>query len=673
MRARIIPPQRPRGTRGLLTAVLATLTLVGSLVAAAPATAAAPVAVDTVIGGGIVKTAPVVGFNPENIISDDLFYDSNAMTAAQIQSFLDSKIGTCRNGKCLNVLNAGVSSRAQVTSQTTGNVICNAIQGGTMRVSELIYRVQVACGISAKVILVTLQKEQGLVTSTAPSDWNLKAAMGASCPDTAPCDPAFAGVGPQILKGTQQIKTYKAAKFAKQPGTQFIGYSPTASCGGTTLNIRNYATAALYSYTPYQPNASALAAGFGLGNGCASYGNRNFYNYYTLWFGSTQQAVDPCKAPASGAVTAASGEFTVNTGTLNARIAPTTACDQDKLQYSQGDIVTRTGTYGDWTQVRRNGVVRWVSSTYLAATPATTYTTSRVAGDNRYTTAIAVSQKAFPNGTKAKTVYLASGLDFPDALAGAPIAVAQGGSLLLTDPRALSTEVAAELARLAPEKVVLIGGEAVMSKSIAQAVARALPASKISRVAGADRYETSRMLAKSTTSTTAYLASGAGFADALAASSVAGARKAPILLVQGSESTVDAATLASLKSSGVKQVIIVGGEGVISKSIASDLTSKGIKVTRYGGADRYATSQILNAASFTGSVPTVYLATGVDFPDALSGAVVAGRSGAPLLSQPQSCIKGESKDWLISSRSTSVVLIGGPGALSDAVLASARC
>lgn len=279
------------------SAVAATFALVLSLVAASPslASAASPeglaastIADSATVDAGMVKAAAVVGFNPENIISDALFYDGNAMSSAEIQSFLDSKIGACRNGKCLNVLTAGISSRDAVYSQTTGNLICSAIQGGSMKVSELIYRVQAACGISAKVILVTLQKEQGLTTSKEPSDWNLKAAMGASCPDTAPCDPAFAGVGPQILKGTQQLKTYKAANFAKQPGVNWIGYNPNTPCGGTNLNIQNYATAALYNYTPYQPNAAALAAGYGLGDGCSSYGNRNFYNYYTDWFGSTQ-------------------------------------------------------------------------------------------------------------------------------------------------------------------------------------------------------------------------------------------------------------------------------------------------------------------------------------------------------------------------------------------------
>lgn len=283
------------------------IALVGSLAIATPAAAAVPVeqnaqSASQIVDAGMVKAAPVVGFNAENIISDALFYDNAAMTAAEIQAFLDARIGTCNNGKCLNVLNAGISSRGEVRSQSTGNLICSAIQGGTMKVSELIYRVQVACGISAKVILVTLQKEQGLTTSKAPSDWNLSAAMGASCPDTAPCDPAFAGVGPQILKGTQQLMTYKAARFGKQPGVNFIGYSPNASCGGTNLNIQNYATAALYTYTPYQPNGAALAAGFGLGDACSAYGNRNFYNYYTQWFGSTQSAAAfVARASSSGA------------------------------------------------------------------------------------------------------------------------------------------------------------------------------------------------------------------------------------------------------------------------------------------------------------------------------------------------------------------------------------
>lgn len=249
-------------------------------------------AVSGIADAGIVKTT-LAGFDPGNLIDDSLFYDGAAMSAAEIQSFLDRRIGSCQNGQCLNVLDVSISSRAARYSTSTGNLICSAIEGGRMRTSELIYRVQAACGISAKVILVTLQKEQGLVTSRAPSSWNLSAAMGASCPDTAPCDPAFSGVGPQIVGGTTQLKTYRAARFSRQPGTHYIQYNPNAACGGTNVTLSNYATAALYNYTPYQPNPAALRAGYGLGDGCSSYGNRNFYNYYTDWFGATSTQNNP--------------------------------------------------------------------------------------------------------------------------------------------------------------------------------------------------------------------------------------------------------------------------------------------------------------------------------------------------------------------------------------------
>ena len=246
---------------------------------------------------------PAVGlsggeFNPGFIISDDLFYDSAAMSATQIQSFLNGQIGTCLTERCLNVAVVPVPSQAAYTSTTTGQLVCSAISGGNLAVAELIYRVQTACGISAKVILVTLQKEQGLVTSRAPSDWALKAAMGMGCPDTAACDSAFSGLATQIMSGTRQLKIYKAARFARQPGVQFVQYHPNSGCGGTSVNVQNYATAALYSYTPYQPNAAALANLGGTGDGCSSYGNRNFWRFYNDWFGPTTEV--PCTVNPSG-------------------------------------------------------------------------------------------------------------------------------------------------------------------------------------------------------------------------------------------------------------------------------------------------------------------------------------------------------------------------------------
>ncbi|MBX3089346.1 MAG: VCBS repeat-containing protein [Cryobacterium sp.] len=223
-------------------------------------------------------------FDPGNIISDSLFYDASAMTEAEIQSFLNGQIGQCSNGLCLNVLTQDTYDRAQ------DRTICNAYTGAANEpVSRVIFKVQKACEISAKVILVTLQKEMGLVTSKAPTQWSLDHAMGYACPDTAPCDSSRAGFYNQIYLAAWQFKRYSTPTpwGNYQPGLKYIQYSPNASCGGTNVKIKNNATAALYNYTPYQPNAASLASYPTVGDSCSSYGNRNFWFLYNIWFGNS--------------------------------------------------------------------------------------------------------------------------------------------------------------------------------------------------------------------------------------------------------------------------------------------------------------------------------------------------------------------------------------------------
>ena len=166
----------PFGVRGIVRAVaaVAAAALGLSLLAAAPAGAvdAAPAALQKTALAGVDSAAAIVGsdFNNGNIISDDLFYDSAAMSEAQIQAFLNARLpGPCTNGKCLTVGRFSVASRPISISDTTGNVRCQAFAGGdNLSAATIIFRAQTACGISARVILVTLQKEQGLITKTAP-------------------------------------------------------------------------------------------------------------------------------------------------------------------------------------------------------------------------------------------------------------------------------------------------------------------------------------------------------------------------------------------------------------------------------------------------------------------------------------------------------------------------
>jgi hypothetical protein len=237
-------------------------------------------------------------FDPGFIISDGLFYDANALTQQEIQNFLDERIGPCLNSNCLNVVRADSVGRG-------ADAMCGAFAPATQeRASALIHRVQQACGISAKVLLVTLQKEQGLVTHRQPSDSRLDRAMGYACPDNTElpgwCDPRFGGLSNQIFRAAWQFKRYLNPPGTSNFFTWFpvqrtvnVRYHPEVACGGAPVRIQNSATAGLYYYTPYQPNAAALSNLRGTGDACSAYGNRNFWRFYTEWFGSTTGQVNP--------------------------------------------------------------------------------------------------------------------------------------------------------------------------------------------------------------------------------------------------------------------------------------------------------------------------------------------------------------------------------------------
>lgn len=233
-----------------------------------------------------IAKASLVGFTPGNIISDAVFTAKNTMTESQIQAFFNSKVSTCQSGYvCLKDF--------RITSVTRpADAYCSGYTGAANEsAARIIYRVAQACNINPQVLIVMLQKEQGLITHTWPSDWRYNIALGQGCPDTAPCDPNYIGFFHQIYGAARQMQIYMEGRWFQwyAPGkTWNILYNPSAACGSAPVYVANKATSALYYYTPYQPNAAALRAGYGEGDGCSAYGNRNFYNYFTDWFGSTQ-------------------------------------------------------------------------------------------------------------------------------------------------------------------------------------------------------------------------------------------------------------------------------------------------------------------------------------------------------------------------------------------------
>jgi len=241
----------------------------------------------------VAEAAVGSDFDPSYIISDSNFYDGTSMTGDQIQSFLVSRgSASCTGATCLKNLSLSSASRA-------ADGVCRAYQGGRLRFADVLARVSTACGINPKVLLVTLEKEQSLITTaTTPTRARLDRALGYGCPDTAPCDPAFQGLDRQVYAAARQFKNYSVASdfFTWFPVGRPVAVAYQANapqCGSSQVVIKNAATAALYYYTPYQPNAAALRNLYGTGDGCSAYGNRNFWRLFSDWFGSPIGDVDP--------------------------------------------------------------------------------------------------------------------------------------------------------------------------------------------------------------------------------------------------------------------------------------------------------------------------------------------------------------------------------------------
>lgn len=312
------------------------------------------------------------------IISDAEFFDSGSMSPTQVQEFLVAKVPTCTattGPTCLRNFKADLPAKA-------ADQYCRAVTAKTgASAAHIIVAAARACGVNPKVILVMLQKEQSLVTSTAPSDWSYRAAMGQSCPDTAPCSAAAAGFVNQVYLGArqQQVYTKNPTSFNYRAGqVNTIKWHPTSSCGTSRVFIENQATANLYIYTPYRPNIAALAAGYGTGDSCSTYGNRNFYNYYVTWFapGSSTSTGAPaqvaaCAKPAAADVTASSGTATAKAA-VTVRTAPTNLCASGALTFAAGEALAVTGIYGAWVRGNLGGSTYWIpkSAVTITATPA---------------------------------------------------------------------------------------------------------------------------------------------------------------------------------------------------------------------------------------------------------------------------------------------------------------
>jgi len=290
----------------------------------------------------------------------------------------------------------------------------------------------------------------------------------------------------------------------------------------------------------------------------------------------------------------------------------------------------------------------------------------RLAGADRHATAAAVSRAHF--GPNVPVVYVATGRNFPDAVAAGAAAGVQGGPILLTEPSLLPTATRSELARLRPLRIVVLGGPAVVNASVITAL-DAYTTGAVTRIAGADRYATAAALSSKAFApgvAAAFVATGESFPDALSAGPAAVRTRGPVLLTQrGAIPQVLRDELIRLKP---QHIYVIGGTGAISDGVKQALEAYAVApVLRLSGVDRYATAVAVSKAFF-GRPPAVYLATGLNFPDALAAVPAAGRAGAPLLLVGPAAVPVVVRGELARLFPPRCYLIGGTSVIGNAVV-----
>ena len=350
------------------------------------------------------------------------------------------------------------------------------------------------------------------------------------------------------------------------------------------------------------------------------------------------------------------------------------------VQSDGSPIASGTGPGGSAGSVAEGGyVTRFKPTGTGAATQSNQF--SRLAGANRVDTAVVASQALFPTAPSggdsslsgissggqpyAGGVVLASSLSYPDALVGVPLAVSMKGPLLLTSGTSLETEVMNEINRVlgggsSGASVDVLGGTAVISDQIVGQLTSA--GYSVHRYSGADRYATAVDVATNALSDPPVLleATGVNFADAASAGAAAAHVGAAVLLTNGSTLPSETSAYISAHPDDIRYAIG-------APAAAADPSAHAVQ-----GSDRYATSAAV-AQTFFVTPAFAGLATGLNYPDALSGGVYSALSGGPLLLTDPNQLPTAISQWLSSVAPwvAGGTVIGGTSAVSEAVRTAA--
>ncbi|PPK93098.1 putative cell wall-binding protein [Kineococcus xinjiangensis] len=337
------------------------------------------------------------------------------------------------------------------------------------------------------------------------------------------------------------------------------------------------------------------------------------------------------------------------------------------------------------SRLRRRGIGAGVAAlvgltsvgfTAVAAQAAPNFDITRPAQtENRFATAASVATATFPTG--APNVVIANGDNAVDALGAAALA-GVNTPILYVRSGDIPAETMAALRALNPTTAWIVGG----TTAVSEAVVNALPASVTTknRVSGADRYETAVNIAARAATvrggaapTTAFLARGDVFADALAIAPVAAKTGTPIFLTE--TATINPTTLAGLRAQGIRNVTILGGEAAVSTSVRDALAAQGITVTRIAGADRAETAlNIANTAAFGFSKTGVALVNGFAPVDALPASVYAAKNNFPIILTEGAVLGNDAEAYFTANAATLTtgLAVGGTAVLPETVVTAAE-
>lgn len=313
-----------------------------------------------------------------------------------------------------------------------------------------------------------------------------------------------------------------------------------------------------------------------------------------------------------------------------------------------GEVITAAVYDDDFMQANNLTISNEVKN----VTPEYSSRWTRLAGDTRYQTMSSIIEEGYVRAdfSAAKTVIVATGDNYPDALAATAYAGLENAPIVLTKSGELSDVAKTEIATIAGVTtslvgngylykkgitVYVVGGPSAVSDGVCDSIKAISGVNGVERISGDNRLETALAIYKkgSGWSDTAIIATGNGYADALSVAPFAYASNSPIFLVDAT-GKLDDADVAAIKDGGFDNIIIVGGTSVVSDDIVGQLGTTSFSYKRLAGANRYQTSAKIASFAVSQGVLTygnMGIATGSNYADALAGSALCGAKGGVLL------------------------------------------